>query len=187
MSSSHYDVLNATTESSANDIKRAYRRCALMYHPDKNASPEAAVMLARVQEAYAVLSDLRKRREYDIYVRSKLMRMTVGAQNRPRRQTKRSDAVDDTHKTKELQRAERESFENEAFLVFESIRARERGNRSMEEASDESVRDILNVPSDRIPEMLSQRIRHIFGSARGVVTHEELEQEEEFLAHKLAV
>lgn len=49
----------------AADIKRAYRKLAVMYHPDKNPSPDAEGIFKQINEAYDVLSDPEKRRTYD--------------------------------------------------------------------------------------------------------------------------
>ena len=61
-----YDLLNVQPDCSDNDIKRAYRRLALKYHPDKNpGDDEAAEMFKRVSAAYECLSDESKRKLYD--------------------------------------------------------------------------------------------------------------------------
>ncbi|KAJ2841048.1 hypothetical protein J3B02_006076, partial [Coemansia erecta] len=60
-----YTVLGVTQDSTATEIKRAYRRLALQYHPDRN--PGAGSEFVRIQYAYDVLSDERKRRIYDRY------------------------------------------------------------------------------------------------------------------------
>ena len=47
------------------DIKRAYRKLSLKYHPDKNSAPDAAEKFAEIGTAYEVLSDDEKRSLYD--------------------------------------------------------------------------------------------------------------------------
>ena len=61
----YYDVLGVGRDASVEDIKKAYRKLALQYHPDRNKSPGAEETFKEVSEAYAVLSDAEKRRTYD--------------------------------------------------------------------------------------------------------------------------
>jgi len=62
-----YDVLGVARDASAEQIKSAYRKAALQWHPDRNAnkSPEAEENFRQASEAYAVLSDPQKRSLYD--------------------------------------------------------------------------------------------------------------------------
>jgi molecular chaperone DnaJ len=62
----YYEVLGVGKNASADDIKRAYRRMAMKYHPDKNPDDkEAEAKFKECAEAYEVLSDPEKRRRYD--------------------------------------------------------------------------------------------------------------------------
>ncbi|THD19417.1 DnaJ domain containing protein 4 [Fasciola hepatica] len=63
-----YAILEITKEATPADIKRAYRRLALKYHPDKNPDdPGAAEKFKDINRAHAVLSDPNKRKIYDQY------------------------------------------------------------------------------------------------------------------------
>ncbi|HEV2087885.1 MAG TPA: molecular chaperone DnaJ [Cryptosporangiaceae bacterium] len=62
----YYAVLGVAKSSSADEIKKAYRKLARDFHPDKNpGNAPAEARFKEVSEAYAVLSDERRRREYD--------------------------------------------------------------------------------------------------------------------------
>lgn len=66
----YYEVLGVAKDASAEDIKRAYRQVAKKYHPDVNPSKEAEAIFKEASEAYAVLSDPDKRRQYDQFGQS---------------------------------------------------------------------------------------------------------------------
>jgi len=61
----YYEVLGVGRDATREQVKHAYRQLALQYHPDKNAGPDAAAKFRELAEAYAVLSDDTKRKEYD--------------------------------------------------------------------------------------------------------------------------
>lgn len=66
MTSSHYQVLEVESDASPLDIKKAYRRLALQHHPDRNhGSLESTERFKCISEAYEVLSDPDRKREYD--------------------------------------------------------------------------------------------------------------------------
>jgi len=65
---SYYNILGVTRDATADQIKKAYRQCALKFHPDRNPADKAAEdRFKKCAEAYEVLADREKRRLYDQY------------------------------------------------------------------------------------------------------------------------
>src|SRR5271154_3558327 len=62
-----YEILGVPKEASKDDIKGAYRKLALQFHPDRNKDPGAEERFKQISEAYAILSDDDKRKQYDTY------------------------------------------------------------------------------------------------------------------------
>ncbi|XP_061701740.1 dnaJ homolog subfamily B member 1a isoform X3 [Syngnathoides biaculeatus] len=67
MGKDYYKVLGIAKGSSEDEIKKAYRKQALRYHPDKNKSAWAEDKFKEIAEAYDVLSDAKKKDIYDRY------------------------------------------------------------------------------------------------------------------------
>jgi molecular chaperone DnaJ len=65
MAKDYYNVLGVDKKASQDDIKKAFRKLAHKYHPDKGGTDESR--FKEITEAYSVLSDDKKRREYDTY------------------------------------------------------------------------------------------------------------------------
>ncbi len=66
MGKDYYKILGVSRDATQEEIKKAYRRLALKYHPDRNkGNKEAEERFKEINEAYAVLSDPEKRRQYD--------------------------------------------------------------------------------------------------------------------------
>jgi molecular chaperone DnaJ len=63
----YYELLQVDKGSSPAEIKRAYRKLAMIYHPDRNKEPEAIQRFQRISEAYQILADDETRNLYDQY------------------------------------------------------------------------------------------------------------------------
>lgn len=61
----YYAILGVPSSASQHEIKKAFRKLAIRYHPDKNSAPEARPLFHDINEAYDVLGDPRKRAQYD--------------------------------------------------------------------------------------------------------------------------
>lgn len=100
--STHYEVLQIPQSASDPDIKKAYKKLAVKWHPDKNPEnqEQATEMFKKVAEAYSVLSDSAKRQEYDAMLQYGSPSPTSGrSYNRnggnPRQGFTRSSSFDD--------------------------------------------------------------------------------------------
>jgi len=65
MGQDYYKILGVPRSATDDELKKAYRKLALKYHPDKNQAPGAEEKFKQIGEAYDVLSDEKKRRIYD--------------------------------------------------------------------------------------------------------------------------
>lgn len=76
----YYDILEIDIQDSEEEVKKAYRKLAFLYHPDRNnGDKEAEEKFKEISEAYAVLSDKEKRTYYDRFGRTKFrQRYTPG-------------------------------------------------------------------------------------------------------------
>ena len=63
----YYEVLGVTKSASIDELKRQYRKLALKFHPDRNQHADTQEHFKEISEAYAVLSDIKKRQLYDAY------------------------------------------------------------------------------------------------------------------------
>src|SRR4051812_31546401 len=62
----YYEVLGVSREAGEDDIRKAYKQCALKHHPDRNPGDKASeAKFKEATEAYSVLSDQNKRTTYD--------------------------------------------------------------------------------------------------------------------------
>ena len=69
-SSSYYQILEVSVDSTYEEIKKSFRRLSLVHHPDKNNnSPESNTHYAMILNAYSVLADPVRREKYDAYIR----------------------------------------------------------------------------------------------------------------------
>ena len=66
-SDNYYTILEVNKNANQEDIKKAYRKQAIKWHPDKNHEPNADEMFKKIGKAYSILSDAEKRKIYDQY------------------------------------------------------------------------------------------------------------------------
>lgn len=61
-SQGYYAILGVSQNANFQDIKKSYRKLAKKYHPDRNKSPNAEEIIKKINQAFEVLSDRRKRK-----------------------------------------------------------------------------------------------------------------------------
>jgi DnaJ-class molecular chaperone len=66
MKDNFYEILGVSKDASENDIKKAYRKLSLQYHPDRNQESESEEKIRKINVAYETLRDKEKRRQYDM-------------------------------------------------------------------------------------------------------------------------
>ena len=79
----HYYKLDLAQNATKDEIKTQYRRLAKEFHPDRNSSPFAQKRFAEISAAYAILSDEKKRTEYDQQLQEKYQQSPFSSQGRP--------------------------------------------------------------------------------------------------------
>ncbi|MEE6518240.1 hypothetical protein FKM82_029112 [Ascaphus truei] len=83
----YYDILGVPKNASERQIKKAFHKLAMKYHPDKNKSPDAEAKFQEIAEAYEILSDENKRREYDQFGHDAFTNAGRGGSDKPSHQS----------------------------------------------------------------------------------------------------
>lgn len=71
----HYDTLSVAEQAAPDIVRKAYRRQAQKYHPDRMPGTQAQQLMAQINEAYAVLSDPQRRASYDRWIEARNARL----------------------------------------------------------------------------------------------------------------
>jgi len=67
--SNHYEVLGVEKNANSEEVKKAYRRLSLQYHPDRNKTPDAIGKFQKINDAHEILSDSQNRAKYDMQLK----------------------------------------------------------------------------------------------------------------------
>ena len=82
----YYELLGLKKGASDAEIKAAYRKQALQWHPDRNKAPDASTKFKEINKAYEVLSDSQKRQQYDQFGKEGFERGGFGSHSRSQQQ-----------------------------------------------------------------------------------------------------
>lgn len=121
---SYYDILGLRKDATLGDVKKAYRKLALVHHPDRNPGheEEATLKFRQISEAYQVLSDESSRKEYDRSLRFGQGTTTTSQGGTGRQWQRRGGYRDPFAQFNDLFR--NDPFFNEAFKDMDDIFAR---------------------------------------------------------------
>jgi curved DNA-binding protein CbpA len=111
-----YGTLGVPKTASTLEIKDAYKKLALEYHPDRNSSPDAEERLKRASEAYSVLSNPEKRALYDVLGPEKYDDPWEVLLYRPERETERREVTREYEASRSAQRYD--AAETAGILLF---------------------------------------------------------------------
>ncbi|KAJ1987543.1 hypothetical protein GGI25_006060 [Coemansia spiralis] len=133
-----YKLLGISAEAGEKELTRAYRIKALKYHPDKNRdNPEAVQLFHSIKAAYDLLTDTKKRAEYDEQRRAQLAKRQRQDALSGHRKKMKSQLEEDEHKAQQARGAERMRAQNmrdeAARFREESLREEWRRDKSMRE------------------------------------------------------
>ena len=92
----YYQILGVSPKATQEEIRAAYKRLAKRYHPDVNPHPNATRYFQQIREAYEVLSDPKKRQQYDLQLQWLLLR-----QYRHKKRTKTRSKKNDERRKKD--------------------------------------------------------------------------------------
>jgi len=128
----YYSVLEISVNSTQEEIKAAYKKQALKWHPDRNIGVDTTVRMQLINEANLILSDIEARQRYNIeYQRYKEhQRQTYQHQEEQRERERRQQSYNAEQKEREKQRekatqeqekskSQSETFEDETYEVFD--------------------------------------------------------------------
>ena len=145
--STHYEILGVPGNASTADIVAAYRRLALIYHPDVDKSPGATQRFQRINAANQVLGDHRSRSNYDLQIRGR----EQGRRSADRAREQEARRAAESARRKAEEEARSEAARRAAERVQEEVRrAAESAQRSAE--PDAAQREEVRRNAERVQE-----------------------------------
>ncbi|RVE56482.1 hypothetical protein OJAV_G00221460 [Oryzias javanicus] len=116
----YYDILGVPKDATERQIKKAFHKLALKYHPDRNKGPDAEAKFREIAEAYETLSDDKRRREYDQFGHSSVQRHQHHFHSHNQAHQKRHfDGHFQSHR--EAMNKQRRVFQHSGFGLFDDM------------------------------------------------------------------
>ena len=141
--STHYDILDVPRNASQADIATAYRRLALIYHPDVDKSPGATRRFQRINAANQALSDPQSRSTYDVETRGR---------DQSRRASQEAARREEARRAAERAREEARRASESARMRAEESARRERARQAAERVQEEVRRAAESAQRSAEPE-----------------------------------
>ena len=98
----YYGILQIPCSANSDEIRTAYRKLSLIYHPDKNIGIDTTFKMVEINEAYEVLKDEYKRKVYDMsyarYFGKGIINITHETNKKEYNETDLNDIINDAHK-----------------------------------------------------------------------------------------
>lgn len=160
MPANYYEILGLDRDATYEAIRRAYRRLALQFHPDRNDAPDAEERFREIIEAYQVLSVASTRIDYDLFIerqeqeaerrqREETERQRESEERRQREERARRAAEEYRRKQAEAERLRREEAEQRQRRAEERRQREERVRRAAEERHRRQAEERLRETADQ--------------------------------------
>ncbi|TKR57932.1 hypothetical protein L596_030572 [Steinernema carpocapsae] len=176
-----YELLGLEKEADANAVKKAYRKAARKWHPDKNPEPKATETFRKVQEAFELLADDTARAAYDHVVAAKAAKKTFVAERRANEDAKRRKFREELEKREAAASEEDEEAKAAKELAREIARLRKEGSRLLDE-ENERLRRKMEAEEDE-----NRRRRHAAQARKPTTSSAPRKAAEESSKHTLKI
>ncbi len=158
MSGNYYEILGLDRDATDDDVRRAYRRLALQFHPDRSDAPDAEERFQAINEAHQVLSGASTRIDYDRCIEQQEQeaeRRQREAEDRRQSEERAHRAAEERRRQAEAERSRREEAERQQRRAEERRQREERVRRAAEERhrsqAEERLRESAGQPEEAVP------------------------------------
>ncbi|SAM01440.1 hypothetical protein [Absidia glauca] len=147
----YYELLGIQITATDGEIKKAYRKKALAVHPDKNPSPDAALLFHKLNQAQEILMDAQRRAAYDNIYRGRLERKKKQQEMDGKRRRAQEELEERENKAKKAN-MERSQVEAQHAAELARLRAEGAKRRQEDEAFEEDMKR-RRAEEERMPDV----------------------------------